>query len=266
MDEYNASELFQQVFTPFRELTRVFVTHHGVWRGTLDAALAEAQGFALVDKEGHVPAHLGNMRDALRLLLERREALSVAVSRVESLSAYGARFLREGIAPLQQLAADRVGLLRQTEELIVEMRRLELLRISGERLGGIAMPTLDRTVEALASTRLKELTGPFTRRGISLIPQGLSQAPWVRALLAELEALPLEAKHAAEQLAAPLAAMRAACQGALRAGARAPWLRALAQMLVEAMKRPPMLLIIFVDGQGRPLGMPAAHNRGPDVI
>ena len=258
----------RQVAEPLEKICNT-LTSSGLFRGTFDAALAETQDLSIL-KGNRVTDHIANLRNAAVALRKNGEALWIGINKAESLAGHGTRFLRDGVKPLQALASNRLALIQATEELMLEMRKLELMKLlstTGSRLGTQVLPAAGRTVEALASSRLLRDVGPLTRRGISLIPQGLVQTtPWVRALLAEIEALPLEASDAAKHLAGPLITFRVALEGALRSGLRAPWLTSLSEILLKIVNRPPLILFVITDGQGNPLGMPRGYSRGPDTI
>jgi hypothetical protein len=266
---------------PLEKLCNTLTSHHGLWRGTFDAALAEAQDLSIVKEkkvveqgitilQKKVVDHIANLRNAASALRNNGSALSVGIDKAESLAGHGTRFLRDGVKPLQALVSNRLALIQTTEDLMLEMRKLDVMKLlstTGSRLGTQVLPAAGRTVEALASSRLLRDVGPLTRRGISLIPQGLTQTtPWVRALLAEIESLPLEASDAAKHLVGPLMTFRVALEGALRSGLSSPWLTSLSKVLLEIVNRPPLILIVITDGQGNLLGMPRGYNRGPDTI
>jgi hypothetical protein len=187
---------------------------HGILQGTHEAVIVEAQG-AQIGPGGF--NHIGNMRDTLRVLIERETAVQSALGDLSRFSPGVATRIRAILSPLLTQSGAYRQAMQQTEQMAIELQQTDGTRLQGVLFGqGGSGPEIGRTVKALCSTQMNERSLEFAARGIEprIIPAARASGQQV---IATIRTLPIAIRDAADKVIAVIGAMRVALSQAARA-------------------------------------------------
>jgi hypothetical protein len=178
---------------------------HGIFQGTHEAAIFEAQG-GQIGPGGF--SHLDDLRRTAAAIQTRQDALNLALNRLNGIdSAVGSR-VKEVCQPLLRQSGELLNTARQTESAAASLQQTDPTRFQGVVLGqGGLGPEIGRTTNALVSTQLNQQARQLTQRGIEprLIPAARTA---LQGVVTQIRNLPLDAKEAVRNLTATLVAMR----------------------------------------------------------
>jgi len=256
---------FQQILTDLAgSLLDLFLIlrgkSHGIFQGTHEAAIFEAQG-------GQIGAggfsHLDDLRATAQAIQSRQDALNLALNRLNGIEPAVASRVREVCQPLLEESGEILSTVNETERVVLELQRTDPTRFTGVILGQGGLGTeIGRTNQALVSTQLNQMAQQLIARGIEprLIP---AIRTGLQGVVAQIRNLPLDAREAIRNLALTLASMRAIlaafARQALLAGrvALSAALTAIGEALVEIGSRltGPFLIIINIDQLKRTSGL-----------
>jgi hypothetical protein len=255
MAQPGVQELLQQVAQLAKELTDflgVDPDQHGMLRGTVQMAYAEAQGCGIA-KAGAVPLsgslqstadlaaraqttlftrpqitgifnHFESMRGAANGIATRLADMETKLAEVGKASPEAARVARQGYQQLMGTAAQRVQLAADVERELVEIANSG----NANRLAGQVITETGRDAQFLAENQLAQ-------RGLNLMPNALAQG---RVMLQRIATLPInadEAKDMLKDIAVKGAAGMTAAYNAVRGAGTAA--RAWAQVAFETTGR-----------------------------
>lgn len=187
-------------------LFEVSRTAHGIYQGSHEAALFEAQGGVI--GPGQLD-HLGSVVQSATALQRRYNAANLALNRLNGLdTALGLR-VRATCEPVLRLAGDYIRTATETRDAANMLRQTNPTRFQGVVVGrgGLGLG-IERTPQALVSNQLNAMSGQLTARGIEprLVPAAQSS---LEPTLARIRQLPINGRETAVKLSAALAAMRA---------------------------------------------------------
>jgi hypothetical protein len=189
---------------------------HGIYQGSHEAALFEAQG-GVIGPGGF--NHLGDIVNTARNIQGNRDAAELALNRLQGVEpALGVR-ARSLCDPVLKLADDYLRIARETNNAATVLRQTDPTRLQGVVLGqGGLGPEIGRTQQALVTNQMNAMSAQLTARGIEpqLIPSTQSA---LQSVLSSIRQLPLNGREAAAKLGGALSAMRLLIsQTAVRAG------------------------------------------------
>jgi hypothetical protein len=199
-------------------------SYHGVLRGSMEAALAEAQGAEIIGPDGRAFNHLQNLKDTLNALTNNRDTLRGFLAQICTSGDYSSvSKLSESLEPLLEAATDKQQVMSEAVELAESLQKTNPGRFAGVAFGqgGLGAQT-GRTVASLVSEQLKVLAGVLRQRGIdpTLLPRNV--AATANVVMEEIEEQPVAAETAAAEAAVAAAASRTLISAFLaRAGAAA---------------------------------------------
>lgn len=207
-------------------LANTLISHHGVFQGSQEAALAESQGAQLFQGgAGTVVNHVQSVRQAGQSLANRQQEIQQGLNFFSRFSADLAAKLREILNPLLRAADATRAVIAETEAMAAD-----LARTNATRLQGIPLQTGPRDV-ALISNQLNAQNAALAARGAptTLLPDpGTAQA-----YLSRVRQMAVDSREAAGRIVPMIAAVRVACTQAL---ARASVVgRALLSTVLEAL-------------------------------
>jgi hypothetical protein len=186
---------------------------HGIFQGTHEAAIFEAQG-GQIGPGGF--NHLESLRQATAAIQSRQDSLNLALNRINGLfPGIGVR-LRTICQPLLNQSGLLLRTAAETERVALELKNSDPTRFQGVMLGqGGLGPEVGRTAQALVSNQLKSLEPQLIARGIEprLIP---SIRTGLQGVVGQIRQLPLSDPDARNKLLAILASMRALVSAAAR--------------------------------------------------
>jgi hypothetical protein len=190
------------------------INMHGVYAGTHQAVLAEAQGAELLDSAGQVYNHRTSLIEAGRALANREKEIEQGLTSLARFSGTLADKTRTVLRPLLQVSAESRSLIAETEAKAMELARSDPGGLRGVPLtsGGMG-PGVARDQAALISNQLNAQAAALRARGAqsSLLPNpGAAQA-----YLYRLRQLAVNQSDSARKMGAILAAMRLALRQAL---------------------------------------------------
>ncbi len=188
--------------------------HHFTFRGTLIAAIAEAQGAGMLpdrgtgQRYGHLsgPARHEAMRraaekfrqpiDHLSSLVQGRDGAENGVNRLHQVlltdimpfDPMAGGVLSVVVNPLVGLAGNRVSLADDTRQFIEDLRQ----RGHGSRLAGAPVATAGRTEKGLITSQLESIPGPRWPGERDLLPREMQGSRIAGQLLDRIMALPLD--------------------------------------------------------------------------
>jgi len=235
---------------------------HGIFQGTHEAAIFEAQG-GTIGPDGF--SHIDDLRATAQAIQTRQDALNLALNRLNGIDAAVGSRVREVCQPLLKQSGELLSAASETERAVVELERTDPTRFEGLVLGQGGLGTgIGRTGQALISTQLNQQAQQLMARGIEprLIP---AARMGLQGVVAQIRNLPLDAKEAIRNLSLTLASMRAIlaafARQALLAGrvALGAALTAIGEALVEIGSRltTPIFFIINLDELKKAAGMPS---------
>lgn len=243
--------LAQQLSAAITNLQQVLSTHHGLLRGTFEAALAEAQGAELIAPNARTYQHLLSMEQAVSSIVESEQRATQLLGRIRLADPRAAGQFSSALREILQMARSRIDLAARTRDLIFEIESTG----NAARLGGLPAQAGAREAGRMMSQQVPNLI-----RG-GLVPSGLQVIPWVQRTLDEIRRLPMSVQAAAAQATAAAAMARATLQAALARAAAGGALEVIGNALLRIWSIAGRLItvpiiIIPVDENGRPLGMP----------
>lgn len=187
---------------------------HGMFRGTFQMALVEAQGGGIAKAGGGIGSsslqatsqlasrmgstiitrtqvtgnfdHYNSMRGAANGIASRLSSMQAKLAELTRLSPDAARVARQGYQPLMNVSGERLKLAQDVEGAIVEINNSG----SANRLSSVLITETGRDAEALAEAQLQ-------RRGVSMLPNAIGQG---RALMQRIAQLPLNSEQAKEMI------------------------------------------------------------------
>lgn len=246
-----SQQLVQQFQLHVEALQQILSTHHGMLRGTFEAALVEAQGAQFIMSNARTAQHVLSMEQGAAALIKHEVEITNALRQVAAQDPKTAGVLSRALQPLLQMARQRIDLVQQTRNLIFEIRFLH-----SNQLSGVPFQTAGRTVAGMASTQATSLR-------LGLVPGGIASHPWVQSALAQIRQLPMTATQATAQAAAAAATARAVLQSFLSRAAAGALLRSIGSGLMSLWNVVGSLIsvmVIIVDQDGNPIGMPRHRN------
>jgi hypothetical protein len=189
-------------------LARNLISNHGVFQGSQEAALAEAQAAELY-RSGELTAanHLESVRNAGQALANRQQQIEQGLNFFARYSADLAAKLREILNPLLRASDATRAVIAETEAMAAD-----LARTNATRLQGIALQTGPRDA-ALISNQLNAQNAALVARGAptTLLPDpGAAQA-----YLSRVRQMATDSRDAASRIVPVIAAIRVACTQAL---------------------------------------------------
>jgi hypothetical protein len=230
------------------------LSNHQLCRGTFEAVLAEAQGGEFVLSNAETAEHVTSLEQAARGLMNNESQLTDLLRQIRSVDPRTAGQLSQSLQPILQMARQRIALVEETRQVVFELKMLH-----PDKLASVPLQTGPREIASMASTQLQNLR-------MSLVPSGVSSAPWVQEVLEEIEELPVNEKEAAAAASAAAAAGRSMITAMLRqaaAGASSSLLRILGSALEALWTIGGTLIsipLIIVDQNGNPIGMSRGRN------
>jgi hypothetical protein len=292
MPQPGVEELLAQLATKAKELADLMGVNpgmHGMLKGTLEMALAEAQGCGIAkpgavslsgslqstadlaarmqptfDSAGNKLApmftrgqisgifnHAQSMRDAANGIGRALADMESDLGQVSRSAPEAGRVARQGYQALMGRAAEDIQLANRVEEGIVEIANSG----NANRLSSVVITETGRDAPFLASNQLQQ-------RGLSLLPNALGQG---RVLLQRISTLPMNADEAEDMLKDLVqkgAVGMTAAYNAVRAGGTAA--RSLARQAFETTGRflaafgarlvilPPLIPTKLLEGLGKP--------------
>ncbi len=137
---------------------------HGIFQGTHEAAIFEAQG-GQIGPGGF--SHLNDLRATAIAIQSRQDALNLALNRINGIDqAVGTR-IKEVVQPLLRQSGQFLSAAKETERVAAELQRTDPTRFRGVLLGqGGLGPEIGRTANSLVSTQLNQQAQQLTQRGI----------------------------------------------------------------------------------------------------
>jgi len=180
------AQLAQQIQQHADNLINVLRTHHGLLRGTYEAAIAEAQGAELVGSAGQTFQHIESLEQGANALLSQKEAIGKSLSQLRNLDPRAAAQLGDALRPALDKARQLIDLAQNTRQVALELFNTG----NAQRLGGTPLQT-GRDVANLASEQISQL-------GRNLVPGAIAEVPWVEETLEEIEEQPVTLQELAE--------------------------------------------------------------------
>ena len=178
---------------------------HGIYQGSQEAALFEAQG-GQIGPGGF--NHLGDVINTANAIQARQATAELALNRISGVDpAIGTR-LRTLCEPVLQISREYVRTAAATNNAATVLRQTDPNRFSGVILGqGGLGPEIGRTTQALVTNQINAMSGQLVARGIEprLIPSTQSA---LDPTLTAIRRLPLDGKEAAQKLAGAIGAIR----------------------------------------------------------
>lgn len=208
------------------------VTLHGVYQGTQEAVVAEAQGAELLDASGRVFTHLGSLRESANALANREGEIEAGLARLSRIHVPLAQRVREIVQPLLSESASTRAVMAETEAKAAELARIAPTRLQGIRLGtGGLGPEIARNEAALVSNQIEAQAAQLRARGIQ--PSLLPDAGATRQFIIRVRQLALNNRDSINRLLPILGTMRLViAQSLAQAGAAA---RALLSTVLEPL-------------------------------
>ena len=186
---------------------------HGIFRGTHEAALFEAQG-GQIGPGGF--DHLNSLRQGITAIQTRQDALNLALDRIQGIDSPLGTRLKSICDPILQLSRNYLSTAAETERAALSLRATDPIRFEGVILGeGGLGPEIGRTSRSLVTNQLNQMSTQLAARGIEprLIPTVRAS---LQSVLVSIRQLPTEVEDAIAKLTAALAAMRTALTFAAR--------------------------------------------------
>ncbi len=241
---------------------------HGIFQGTHEAALFEAQG-GQIGSGGF--DHLDDMRKTAAAIQARQDALNLALNRIQGIDAPIGSRLKSLCDPILRLSGQYVSTAANTERAAASLRVTDPTRFQGVILGNGGLgPEIGRTSQSLVTNQLNQMSTQLAARGIEsrVIP---STRPALQSVMFSIRQLPTEVKDAIAKVSAALATMRAAltyaAQQALQAGrtALAAALASIEEALVGLGSRFTSFIIIVPSNLLQDMKRAAGMGDGPEA-
>ena len=197
-------------------LARNLVEISGVFRGTHEAVLAEAQGAQLIDAAGRTVNHLESLQNTRQALANREADIQQGLTEMERISRTLSSAVRDVVKPLLELSRSNRALMNETEAEAANLARLAPTRLEGVPLGTGGLGTeVARDANALVSSQLTAQANQLLARGVD--PTLISNATAAeQAYLERIRDTAINNQDTVARLTPVLAAMRLAAQNALR--------------------------------------------------
>jgi hypothetical protein len=178
---------------------------HGIYQGSHEAALFEAQG-GVIGPGGF--NHLASVMQTATAIQARQDATELALNRLQGLDPAISSRVRALCEPVLQLTRQYLQTTAATNNAAAVLSQTDPIRLRGVVLGqGGLGPEIGRTTQALVTNQLNAMSSQLTARGIEpkLIP---STQPVLQSVLSSIRQLPLDGREAGAKLAAALGAVR----------------------------------------------------------
>jgi len=221
------------------KLLSILAQPHGIDQGTYDAALAEYQGAAILKDSADAYKHSDSMRSTANALVNNRDAILKAIANLRQTNPEAASTAARSLEPLLNGATRQIALARDTESIMHELGKTG----NAQRLAGYVFTPAGRSSGALLSNQLSS-------QRAALLPQGVEQTNWVRAIVARIRDLPItpaEVRARAGELGVKVSTFAAGVRGAFVAArvAAPPLIESLLVFLVRFGSRltTPILVI-----------------------
>jgi hypothetical protein len=186
---------------------------HGIYQGTHEAALFEAQG-------GQIGAggfnHLDSLRQTAAAIQTRQDALNAALGRLRGLDPLLGDRVKQICQPILQQSGQYLKTAADTESAAVSLRTTDPTRFEGVILGeGGLGPEIGRTSASLVSNQLNKMSVQLMARGIEtrLIPAARAS---LQSVMIGIRQLPTDVKDALAKLTLALTTMRQVVAAAVR--------------------------------------------------
>lgn len=180
-------------------------TAHGIYQGTHQAAIFEAQG-GQIGAEGF--DHLGPVVRTLTSLQNARSALLGSLGQLQGIDAPLGVRMRTLCQPAITLTEEYIDIASQTKMAAESLRQTDPTRLQGVILGQGGMGAqVGRTVEALAENQINAMANQLQQRNIEprLIPTARAA---LQQVMPSIRNLPLDGREAAGKLMTTVTAMR----------------------------------------------------------
>lgn len=178
---------------------------HGVYQGSHEAAIFEAQGGAIGPGGFN---HLQSVLNSAAAIQSHQDAANLALNRINGVDpALGPR-VRALCQPILDLGQRYLDTATKTRDAVALLRQTDPTRFQGVVVGqGGLGPEIGRTSQALVSNQLTAMAQELEQRGIEprLIPQSQNA---LQSVLTSIRQLPIDGREAAQKLAAVLASIR----------------------------------------------------------
>jgi hypothetical protein len=208
------------------------VVLHGVYQGTHQAVVAEAQGAVLLDSSGAAFNHLGSLQESSRALANRENEIQAGLTRIARVHAPLAKRVREIVQPLLDRSASTRSIMAETEAKAAELARTAPTRLQGVRVGtGGLGPEIARNEAALVSSQLEAQAVQLRAQGIQ--PTLLPDAGATQQFIQRTRQLAVNERDAVARLTPLLTAMRLAIGRSLAQASAAG--RALLSTILEPL-------------------------------
>jgi hypothetical protein len=178
---------------------------HGVYQGSHEAAIFEAQG-GTIGPGGF--NHLQSVLDSASAIQSRQDAVNLTLNRINGVDPIMGPRVQAMVKPLMDLGQKYLDTANLTRDTAALLRQTDPTRFQGVVVGqGGLGPEIGRTSQALVSNQLTAMAQQLEERGIEprLIPQSQSAA---QSALTLIRQLPLDGQEAGQKLAAALASIR----------------------------------------------------------
>jgi hypothetical protein len=178
---------------------------HGIYQGSHEAAIFEAQG-GTIGPGGF--DHLNDVLNTANAIQRRQDAVNLALNRINGVDPVMGPRVRTLVDPLLKLGQQYLDTATQTSNMAATMRQAAPTRFQGVVVGqGGLGPEIGRTSQALVSNQLTAMARQLEERGIEprLIPSTQSAA---QSVMASIRQLPLDGREAGQKLAAAIASIR----------------------------------------------------------
>ncbi len=191
------------------------IVSHGVFRGTHEVVLVEAQGAEVLDSAGNVFNHMDSLRQSRAALVNREQEIQRGLTFFARFSNTLSFKIREIVRPIVTRSESMRALMDETETKALELARTNGTRLQGVRIGAGGLgPEVARSEASLVSAQLEAQAVQLRARGIE--PTILPNAAQASSYLARVRALAVNNKDSAAKMFPVLTAMRVAAQQALR--------------------------------------------------
>ena len=208
------------------------VTMHGVYQGTQQAVVAEAQGAVLLDASGTAFNHLGSLQESSRALVNRENEIQAGLTRMARIHGPLAQRVREIVQPLLNRSASTRVILAETEARAAVLARTAPARLQNVRLGtGGLGPEIARNEAALVTNQLEAQAMQLRAQGIQ--PTLLPDAAQSQQFIQRIRQLSLNERDAIVKLTSILTGMRIAIARTLSQASAAA--RALLSTILEPL-------------------------------
>jgi hypothetical protein len=186
---------------------------HGIFQGTHEAALFEAQG-GQIGPGGF--DHLNSLRQTAAAIQARQTEVNQALNKLQMFNGPIATRLKTICEPIIKQSGEYLQTAKRTTDAAASLRSTDPTRFEGVILGeGGLGPEIGRSWQSLVTNQLNRMSVQLVGRGIEprLIPAARAS---LQSVLVAIRNLPTETKDAAAKVSATLVSMRMALQITVR--------------------------------------------------